>query len=102
MVPYHRASRRRSARAPRSCPWKACGPRARPVLRFPCDLNFRKNLWKYGKTAQQVMSDLFRLVDIGIANEEDCQAALGIHADVDVSSGQLDAAALIARWPKKC
>jgi 2-dehydro-3-deoxygluconokinase len=55
-----------------------------------CDLNFRKNLWKYGKTAEQVMSDLFRLVDIGIANEEDCQAALGIHADVDVSSGRLD------------
>ena len=36
------------------------------------------------------MSDLFRMVDIGIANEEDCQAALGIHADVDVSSGQLE------------
>jgi 2-dehydro-3-deoxygluconokinase len=60
-------------------------------LTVSCDLNFRKNLWKYGKTAQQVMSDLFRLVDIGIANEEDCQAALGIHADVDVSSGQLNA-----------
>lgn len=62
-------------------------------LTVSCDLNFRKNLWKYGKTAQQVMSELFRLVDIGIANEEDCQAALGIHADVDVSSGQLDAQA---------
>src|SRR5271170_2461445 len=60
-------------------------------LTVSCDLNFRKNLWKYGKTAQQVMSDLFRMVDIGIANEEDCQAALGIHADVDVSSGQLNA-----------
>jgi 2-dehydro-3-deoxygluconokinase len=59
-------------------------------LTVSCDLNFRKNLWKYGKTAQQVMSDLFRFVDIGIANEEDCQAALGIHADVDVSSGRLD------------
>jgi 2-dehydro-3-deoxygluconokinase len=31
------------------------------------------------------------MVDIGIANEEDCQAALGIHADVDVASGQLNA-----------
>ena len=59
-------------------------------LTVSCDLNFRKNLWKYGKTAQQVMSELFRFVDIGIANEEDCQAALGIHADVDVSSGRLD------------
>ncbi|MGH9666930.1 MAG: sugar kinase, partial [Bryobacteraceae bacterium] len=26
----------------------------------------------------------------GIANEEDCQAALGIHVDVNVESGQLD------------
>jgi 2-dehydro-3-deoxygluconokinase len=63
----------------------------RAGLTVSCDLNFRKNLWKYGKTAQQVMGDLFRLVDVGIANEEDCQAALGIHADVDVSSGQLHA-----------
>jgi 2-dehydro-3-deoxygluconokinase len=62
-------------------------------LTVSCDLNFRKNLWKYGKTAQQVMSELFRLVDIGIANEEDCQAALGIHADADVSSGHLDTGA---------
>jgi 2-dehydro-3-deoxygluconokinase len=60
-------------------------------LTVSCDLNFRKNLWKYGKTAEQVMSELFRFVDIGIANEEDCQAALGIHADVDVSSGRLNA-----------
>jgi 2-dehydro-3-deoxygluconokinase len=59
-------------------------------LSVSCDLNFRKNLWKYGKTAQEVMRDLFRLVDVGIANEEDCQAALGIHADVDVQSAQLD------------
>ncbi len=59
-------------------------------LTVSCDLNFRKNLWKYGKTAKEVMSDLFRLVDVGIANEEDCQAALGIHADVNVESGQLD------------
>jgi 2-dehydro-3-deoxygluconokinase len=59
-------------------------------LTVSCDLNFRKNLWKYGKTAQQVMGDLFRQVDVGIANEEDCQAALGIHVDVNVDSGQLD------------
>lgn len=59
-------------------------------LTVSCDLNFRKNLWKYGKTAQQVMPELFRLTDIGIANEEDCQAALGLHVDVDVDSGRLE------------
>ena len=62
-------------------------------LTVSCDLNFRKNLWKYGKSAKEVMSELFRLVDVGIANEEDCQAALGIHVDADVSSGTLDTAA---------
>jgi len=59
-------------------------------LTVSCDLNYRKNLWKYGKTAKEVMSELLRDVDIGIANEEDCQAALGIQADVDVHSGKLE------------
>ncbi len=59
-------------------------------LTVSCDLNYRKNLWKYGKAPQEVMDEIFRFVDIGIANEEDCQAALGIHVDVDVQSGQLE------------
>src|SRR5947209_1966804 len=57
-----------------------------------CDLNYRKNLWKYGKSAREVMSELFRHVDVGIANEEDCQAALGLQVDVDVEAGKLEAA----------
>ncbi len=57
-----------------------------------CDLNFRKNLWKYGQAAREVMPGLFSLTGIGIANEEDCQAALGIAAQADVHSGQLDPA----------
>jgi 2-dehydro-3-deoxygluconokinase len=59
-------------------------------LLVSCDLNYRKNLWKYGKAPREVMGELFRYVDIGIANEEDCQAALGIHVDVNVESGQLE------------
>jgi 2-dehydro-3-deoxygluconokinase len=55
-----------------------------------CDLNYRKNLWKYGKASKEVMSELFRFVDVGIANEEDCQMALGVHVDVDVNSGKLE------------
>jgi 2-dehydro-3-deoxygluconokinase len=60
-------------------------------LTVSCDLNFRKNLWKWGKTAREVMPELFRLTDVGIANEEDCQMALGIRVEVDVDSGKLDA-----------
>jgi 2-dehydro-3-deoxygluconokinase len=55
-----------------------------------CDLNYRKNLWKWGKPAADVMRELVKYVDIAIANEEDCQMALGIHVDVDVHSGALD------------
>ncbi len=47
-------------------------------LTVSCDYNFRKNLWRYGKTAPEVMTEIVRQVDIGIANEEDCQLALGI------------------------
>jgi 2-dehydro-3-deoxygluconokinase len=59
-------------------------------LTVSCDLNFRKNLWKWGKKASEVMPELFRLTDVGIANEEDCQMALGIQAGVDVHSGELE------------
>lgn len=56
-----------------------------------CDFNFRKKLWKYGKTAPEVMTELVKYVDVGIANEEDCQKSLGITVDdVDVEAGELD------------
>jgi 2-dehydro-3-deoxygluconokinase len=55
-----------------------------------CDLNYRKNLWKYGKKPVEVMRELIKYVDVAIANEEDCQMALGIESDVDVHSGKLD------------
>src|SRR5207302_7612967 len=59
-------------------------------LTVSCDLNYRKNLWKYGKTAAEVMRDLVKSVDVGIANEEDCQMALGIKSESDVHSGKLE------------
>jgi len=61
-------------------------------LTVSCDLNYRKNLWKWGKPASEVMRELVQSVDIAIANEEDVQMALGISAEVDVHSGQLDTA----------
>jgi len=54
-----------------------------------CDLNFRKNLWKYGKSAPEVIGELVKYVDIAIGNEEDCQKSLGVKVDVDVESGRL-------------
>jgi 2-dehydro-3-deoxygluconokinase len=57
-----------------------------------CDFNFRSKLWKYGKSAPEVMDELVRYVDVGIANEEDCQLSLDVtvDVDVDVESGELD------------
>jgi len=54
-----------------------------------CDYNYRKNLWKYGRSAPEVMRELVRHVHVGIANEEDCQQALGIELEVDVASGSV-------------
>ena len=53
------------------------------------DLNFRAKLWRYGKTAPEVMRGLMEHVDVAIGNEEDCQMSLGIDAPADVTSGEL-------------
>jgi 2-dehydro-3-deoxygluconokinase len=58
-------------------------------LTISCDLNFRKNLWQYGKSAPEVMGELVKYVDIALGNEEDCQKSLGIKMDIDVESGKL-------------
>jgi 2-dehydro-3-deoxygluconokinase len=57
-------------------------------ITISCDLNFRKNLWQYGKSAPEVMTELVKYVDIAIGNEEDCQKSLGIKKDIDVESGK--------------
>jgi len=58
-------------------------------LTVSCDYNYRKNLWRYGKKAPEVMRELVACAHVGIANEEDCQKALGIEVDVDVHVGYL-------------
>lgn len=60
--------------------------------RVSVDLNFRKKLWSEA-TARQTMPPLMAHVDVVIANEEDIQAALGLHVpETDVVSGQLNLA----------
>lgn len=66
-------------------------------LTVSCDYNYRSQLWKYGKRAPEVMTELVKYVDVGIANEEDCQRSLGITLDEGdwehaVGSGELDSA----------
>jgi len=56
-----------------------------------CDLNYRGKLWKYEKSAPEVMSELVKYTDIVIGNEEDCQKSLGVKVDIDIESGKLQA-----------
>ena len=72
-----------------------------------CDFNYRAKLWNYGKTAPEVMNELVQYVDVGIANEEDCQKSLGVELDIDVESGELDtgkyellSAEMLKRFPR--
>ena len=69
---------------------EACKAARKAGLTVSCDFNYRGKLWKYGKSAPEVMRELVKFVDVGIANEEDCQKSLGIEADVDVTGGDLD------------
>lgn len=57
------------------------------------DLNYRKNLWKYGKNAQEVMPDLVVGCDIVLGNEEDAEKVLGIiPKGIDITTGKVEAA----------
>ncbi len=68
-----------------------------------CDLNFRKKLWKWDNStaprelAEKTMRGLLPMVDVVIANEEDCHDVLSIQAgNTDVHTGQLS----IERYPE--
>ena len=69
---------------------EACKAAKDAGVTVSCDFNYRGKLWKYGKSAPEVMREMVKYVDVGIANEEDCQKSLDIHVDVDVESGELD------------
>ena len=56
-------------------------------IKVICDLNYRGKMWTPEK-ARSVMGKLMNYVDICIANDEDFEASLGIHAfDGDLSHG---------------
>lgn len=58
-----------------------------------CDLNYRKNLWKYGKKASEVMPALVEGCDVILGNEEDADKVFGIKPegfDVTSTGGQID------------
>ncbi len=65
------------------------------IKKISADLNFRKNLWKYGKSASEVMPALVEGCDIILGNEEDCEKVFGIKPegfDVTATNGEVNAA----------
>jgi 2-dehydro-3-deoxygluconokinase len=62
-----------------------------------CDLNYRKNLWKFGKKASEVMLELVKGCDIILGNEEDAEMSLGIKPEgIDVKTGHVSAEAYLS------
>ena len=57
-----------------------------------CDLNYRAKLWKWGKSAGDVMTDLVGMCDVALGNEEDAEKVFGIKApEADVTAGKVEA-----------
>lgn len=64
-------------------------------VKVSMDLNYRKNLWKYGKSCTEVMPALVECCDVIIANEEDAEKVFGIKPegfDAHNTGGTVDAA----------
>ena len=58
-----------------------------------CDINYRKNLWKYGKKAGEIMPALVEGCDVILGNEEDADKVFGIKPegfDVTATGGAID------------
>jgi len=55
-----------------------------------CDMNYRAKLWKWGKSAREVMEQLVAKSDVAIGNEEDAEKVFGIKApETDVHTGKV-------------
>jgi len=60
------------------------------------DLNYRANLWKWGKKANEVMPEMVGLCDLAIGNEEDAEMVFGVKApETDVTAGKVSADAYV-------
>lgn len=64
-----------------------------------CDINYRGNLWKYGKTAAEVMPEMVAGSDIILGNEEDCEKVFGIKPkdfDASKTNGNVDQSSFLS------
>lgn len=62
-------------------------------LTISCDINYRSNLWNYGKNASEVMPDMVAYSDVILGNEEDCEKVFCIKPkdfDAEKTLGEID------------
>lgn len=59
-------------------------------LTVSCDLNYRRNLWQWGRSAVEIMTELAANADVLVGNEEDVQMSLGFEPRLAVGAGALD------------
>lgn len=74
------------------------------------DLNYRKNLWKYGKKASEIMPTLVEKCDVILGNEEDAENVFGMkpegfdaaHTDGEINAADFESVCiqLKQRFPK--
>ena len=89
---------------------EACKVANRMGITVSCDINYRKNLWKYGKTASEVMPALVECCDVILGNEEDAEKVFGIKPegfDAAKTAGEVEQGAfesvcrqIMARFPR--
>jgi 2-dehydro-3-deoxygluconokinase len=61
-----------------ACCKKAIEAAHRKGIRVSADINYRKNLWQYGKTAREVMPELIAGCDLIVASTRDAEEILDI------------------------
>ena len=64
-----------------------------------CDINYRANLWNYGKKAEEVMFEMVAGSDIILGNEEDCEKVFGIklqNFDASNTDGMINQSSFIS------
>lgn len=86
-----------SDKAARTC-LKAIDVAKKMGLTISCDINYRGNLWKYGKKASEVMPMFVENCDIILGNEEDCEKVFGIkpeNFDAGNTNGNIDSSTFV-------
>jgi 2-dehydro-3-deoxygluconokinase len=85
----------RSHKVQQTLVWRQSKQPIRLGVPVSCDLNYRKNLWKYGKNASEIMPELVAGCDVILGNEEDAEKVFGIKPegfDVSQTEGEVNAA----------